>query len=81
MRHFLVDTYHGPLVFTQRSSDWIISSPYRPPEIFDGTVPADCLTHSREISTAEATRILGDALPRPWLGLGREETTAAVVAA
>ena len=41
--HYLIDTHHGPLVVADCGDHWIVTSPTRPPEIYDGRVPADRL--------------------------------------
>ncbi len=59
MQHYVLDTYHGPLIVSQRQADWIIRSPFRPPEIFDGTIPPSCLSNARPASDEEVMRLLG----------------------
>ncbi len=59
MRHYVVPAKHGPLVFTQRSADWVVGSPYRPPEVIAGLVPLGLLQHVREISRGEAEQVFG----------------------
>jgi hypothetical protein len=66
MRHFLVETYHGPLIFTERQSSWIIESPCRPPEVYRGAIPMDCLRNAVEIKEEQALRILGGNAPTYW---------------
>jgi hypothetical protein len=71
---YMVDTYHGPMVLAQRATDWIIASPYRSVEIYDGRIPASCLEAARPISESEARELvldLPDRLPgAPLLELG-----------
>jgi hypothetical protein len=80
MKHYVLETYHGPLVITQRRFDWIISSPYRPPEVFDGIIPANCLINARQVSTGEATRLLGDCSLPLWCRPGIEHPDEQVIA-
>jgi hypothetical protein len=58
MTCYVVDSYHGPLVFTQNADSWKIDSPYRPSEVFAGTIPPDCLVHARQVGAHEVERIL-----------------------
>jgi hypothetical protein len=58
--HYLVDTYHGPLVFTDCGDCWIVASPHRPPEIYDGKIPSDRLRHATPIAPDRAREIVGD---------------------
>lgn len=58
--HYLVDTYHGPLVVADCGDRWIVASPTRRPEIFDGRIPADRLRHARPITADRAREIVGD---------------------
>lgn len=75
MRHYLVDTYHGPLVYTQDTGRWLAATPFRRPEIFDGTIPDGCLRHARQISADEARAIVGPLLP-PSPAAGRTTSPA-----
>ncbi len=58
--HSLVDTYHGPLVFTDCGDCWIVASPYRTPEIYDGRIPSGRLAHATPIPSERAREIVGD---------------------
>jgi len=68
MRHYLVDTYHGPLVYAQDAGQWLAATPFRRPEIFDGTIPDSYLRHARPISADEARAIIGPVLSPPPAG-------------
>lgn len=63
MTHYRVDTYHGPLVLTDCGDRWIVASPFRPPEVYDGSIPADCLTHAVAIEAEEARSLVGGPPP------------------
>ena len=58
MTYYLVETYHGPLVYSQQAGRWTVATPYRPEEIYHGTIPAGCLRHARPIPADHARRIL-----------------------
>ena len=66
MIHYLLDTYDGPLVLSQRIDSWVIAAPCRALEVFSGTIPPDCLANARRISTNDAVSILGDCSVPLW---------------
>jgi hypothetical protein len=60
MKHYLVETYHGPTVYVERDSSWAIATPWGPPEIFAGSMPPSCHHRSRPITSEESAEILGE---------------------
>lgn len=70
MTYYLVDTYHGPLILVQRATDWIIASPYRSVEIYDGRISESCLESARPISERGAREIVPDLPGEPTLKRG-----------
>jgi hypothetical protein len=58
MKHYRLDTYHGPLVLTQRSVDWSVESLDFGPEVYPGDIPFWCLSRASEITPLEARRLV-----------------------
>ena len=61
MKHYRLDTYHGPVVLIQGPSDWEIRSRGVGPEVYPGQIPFWCLNRAREIRAVEAARLLAEA--------------------
>ena len=68
MKHFQLDTYHGPVVLTQRATSWEIRSSALGPEVYPGEIPFWCRARAREISAVEAEELLegDDHLDEGW---------------
>jgi len=65
MKHYILDTHHGPLIITQRETSWIISSLHSSPEVFEGAIPSHCIENARAISTVQAMKVLRAGLGAP----------------
>lgn|GEM_PF-4205633 len=68
MKQYRLDTYHGPVVLTQRATSWEIRSSALAPEEYPGEIPFWCRTRAREISAAAAEELLAedDGLGEGW---------------
>jgi len=62
-KHYLVETYHGPMLLSDYESSWTVISPCGTPENFSGQLPFECLRHAREIPYEEATRLIRSGMP------------------
>ena len=62
MKHFLIYNRYGPIVVTHKCSEWIVRLPRRPPEVFTGSFPTDCLENAREITSEEVSSVLDGTL-------------------
>jgi hypothetical protein len=56
-RHFLIETYHGPMLLSEDESSWTVTSPCGLPETYPGRIPAECLVHARQVRPEDAKRL------------------------
>ena len=59
MQFYLAATYHGPLVYGQGTGFWIVASPYRPAELYAGSLPVACLANADPVDQDTARSVLG----------------------